>query len=175
MFTALDNKCHLNSFSFLIFKTLNITIPNNEIINMYFVYFWIKHVHSILCKVEKCSCLVTVPTYLTCWKARLVTNDFNSECLQIINKITIVTSNKIIATTTTIVTNNKIIAVTNMKISTVWLSKMKFFLAISKSLIVCISSKRKMLTLVQNLSYLHFYLKYYNIPYVCSNISIFVP
>ena len=108
IFSALENKCPLNNFSFLIFK-MNTTIPNNKIIKMHIVYHWILHVHSISCKIEKCPCLVTVPTSFICCKARLVTNYFNLVCLHILNK-------------TTIVTNNKIIAATNRKISTVCLS-----------------------------------------------------
>ena len=86
IFTALEKKWPLNNFSFLIFKIINTIIPNNEIISIHIVYNWILHVHSISCKIEKCSCLVNAPTSLVCFKARLVTNDFNLVCLHIMNK-----------------------------------------------------------------------------------------
>ena len=73
---------------------------------MHIVYHWILQVHSISFNVEICSCLVTAPTSLICYKTRLEPNDFNLVCLHIINK-------------RTVVTNNETIAVTNRKTSTV--------------------------------------------------------
>ena len=66
---------------------------------MHIMYYWILHVHSISCKTEICSCLVTGLTIFICCKARLVTNDFNLICLHIINKSTKVTTNEMIAET----------------------------------------------------------------------------
>ena len=105
-FTALENKCPLNSFNFLALRITKTTIPNIDIFNMHIVYHWILQVHSIPCNIEICSGLVTAPTSLICCKARLVTNDFNLVFLHIINK-------------TIAVTNNEIIVVTNRKTSTV--------------------------------------------------------
>ena len=66
-------------------------------LNMYIVYYCILQVHSISCVIETCSCLVTRLTSLNCCKVKLVTEDFNVVCLQIIYKTIDVTTNKIIA------------------------------------------------------------------------------
>ena len=73
---------------------------------MNIVDHWILQVHSILCIIETYSCLATMPTSLICYKARLVTKDFNFVCLHIININFDVTTNKIIT-----VTNKKIYSI----------------------------------------------------------------
>ena len=75
--TVFGNKCPLNSFNFLVFRIMKITIPNIDRLNMHIVYHWLLQVHSISSIIETCSCLVTVSTSLNCCKVRLVTKDFN--------------------------------------------------------------------------------------------------
>ena len=64
---------------------------------MHTVYHWILQAHSISCKIEICSHLVTVPASFICCKSRLVTNDFNLVCLHITSKTTNITNNDMIA------------------------------------------------------------------------------
>ena len=97
--TAFENKCPLNSSSFLVFKIMKITMSKIDRLNIHIVYHWIFQVHSILCVIETCSCLVTMSTSLNCCKVRLVTKAFNLVCLYIIYKNIDVTTNKIIAVT----------------------------------------------------------------------------
>ena len=90
--TAFENRCPLNSFNFLAFRIMKITIPKIERLNMHIVYRWILKVHSILCIIQTCSCLVTASTSLNYCKVRLVTKDVNLACLHIMYKTTDITT-----------------------------------------------------------------------------------
>ena len=106
-------------------------MPQTAKMYMNIVYHRILKVHSTSCVIEACSCVATVPTFLICCKARLVTKDFNFVCLH----ITYITID---------VTTNGIIAVTNRKMSIVYLLKKEFLLAKSKPLLLlCLSCKSK--------------------------------
>ena len=96
---AFVNKCPLNSFNFLAFRIIKITIPNIDRLNMHIVYHWILQVHSISCIVETCCCLVTLSTSLNCCKVRLVTKNFNLACLHIMNRTIEVTTYDIMGVT----------------------------------------------------------------------------
>ena len=104
--TVFENRCPLNSFSFLDFRIMKITKPKIDKISMSMVYHCILPVHSIPCTIEACSCLGTMPTSFICCKARLVTRDLSFMCLHSIY-------------ITMVVTTNEIIALTNRKVSTV--------------------------------------------------------
>ena len=90
--TAFENKCPLNNFNFLAFRIMKIPIPNN----VHIVYHWNLQVYSISCITETYSCLVTASTFLNCCKVRLVTKDFNLQCLHFMCRTTEVTINAII-------------------------------------------------------------------------------
>ena len=83
------------------------------------------------------SCVVAVPTSLTCCKARLSTKVLSFSCLH----------SKYIAK---VVTNSKIIAVMNRITSTMKLLEKKFLLGKFLSVLSCLSSKSK-------ISFLHLY------------------
>ena len=104
------------------------TIPNIDIPNMHMVYHWILQVHSVSCITETCSCLVTVSTSLNCCKVRLVTKHFNLACSIMCRTIK--------------ETTKEIRAVTNRKHVYNVITKQKFFLAKSKSLL-CLFANQK--------------------------------
>ena len=105
--TVFENKCPLNSFSFLRFMIIKINKPKINIPNVKIVYHLILQVHSIYHNV---SCVATTPTSFVCCKARLATKGFSFVCLHSIQQ-------------TNIVTNNEIIVVTNRKTFEIKLSK----------------------------------------------------
>ena len=98
IFTVLENMHPLQSFDFLECRTANIT--RLKIVNAKLAYCRI--LHSILTS----FCVVTVPTSLTCLKARLATNILSFLCLY----------NRYIAK---VVTSGEITVVMNRKTSTI--------------------------------------------------------
>ena len=91
-----ENKCPLNSFSFLSFVIIKSVKPKSNIPSVTIVYHCILQVHSIDHTV---SCDVTTPIFFICCKARLVTKVLSFMCSQSIEITNIVTCNKIIAVT----------------------------------------------------------------------------